>query len=194
MHELDSDSVGDVSRFLSFTELERGLSSLEPAPTDSGRLSLIVRSSAARGRRETPTSVLLSPEEGLPGDTWGRQPDRRVEAQLAVMQTGVARLIANGQPLPLFGDNLWLDLDLSRENLPAGSRLRIGECLLEVTPLAHNGCRKFHNRFGADALRFVNDTPFRHRNLRGIYLRAIERGEVRVNDDILVVSRGTFTP
>ena len=59
-------------------------------------------------------------------------PDRRIErgcstqrrpdpdAQIAVMQADVARLIANGQPLELFGDQLFLELDLLGRESPAG--------------------------------------------------------------------------
>jgi MOSC domain-containing protein YiiM len=105
------------------------------------------------------------------------------------MQHDVASLIANGQPLPLFGDNLFLDLDLSATNLPIGSRLRAGAVLLEVTPKAHNGCHKFKGRFGSDALRFVAHPDRRSLNLRGIYLRVVEDGEVAVGDAVEVVMR-----
>jgi MOSC domain-containing protein YiiM len=107
------------------------------------------------------------------------------------MQADVARLIANGQPLGLFGDSLFLELDLSRENLPTRSRLRIGGATLEVTPKPHNGCTKFRARFGNEALRFVSDTSLRHRNLRGIYLQVVEAGEIVVGDDVNVIARST---
>ena len=71
------------------------------------------------------------------------------------MRRDVAELIANGQPLSVFGDNLFVEFDISAANLPAGTRLRVGEAVVEVTPLPHDGCRKFHGRFGQDALRFV---------------------------------------
>ena len=109
--------------------------------------------------------------------------------QLATMSLGVAEVIANGQPLALFGDNLFLALDLSVENLPAGSRLRVGAATLEVTPEPHDGCHQFHDRFGADALRLVARRETRDRNLRGIYLRVVESGAVRVGDAVEVLSR-----
>ena len=109
-----------------------------------------------------------------------------------MMQRDVAELIANGQPLTLFGDCLILDIDLSKDNLPVGSHVQVGNSLLEVTPEPHNGCRKFQARFGADALRFVSMKQLRHRNLRGIYMRVVDGGDV-VNDDRVVVKSRSRT-
>jgi MOSC domain-containing protein YiiM len=105
------------------------------------------------------------------------------------MELAVAELIANGQPLTLFGDNLFLTLDLSTPNLPPGTRLRIGGAVLEVTPKEHNGCHKFRGRFGTDALRFVSTRPLRHRNLRGIYMRVLDEGEIGPGDGVEVLAR-----
>jgi MOSC domain-containing protein YiiM len=133
--------------------------------------------------------VRLTPEEGVPGDGWTRRPPRDPEAQLAVMRRDVAELIANGQALTLFGDNLFIDLDLSAANLPLGTRLRVGTAIVAVTAKPHNGCVKFKGRFGADALRFVQAPPTRDQNLRGIYWRVLEPGEVGVDAPIRVLSR-----
>ena len=65
----------------------------------------------------------------------------------------------------------------------------MGNALLEVTPFPHNGCHKFRDRFGADALRLVSEKARRPRNLRGIYLRVLEEGKVSVGDQVEVVSR-----
>jgi MOSC domain-containing protein YiiM len=187
--DLDSNSIGDPVRFLSIGDLEQGLDALAAPPTDEGRVFLVVRKGDG-GQREAPDDVWLSPDAGMPGDAWARKPARDPEAQLTVMQADVARLIANGQPLTLFGDNLFLELDLSAQNLPARSRVRVGGAILEVTPMPHNGCRKFLARFGGDALRFVSMQELRHRNLRGIYMRVVESGKVRPGDPVEVMSRG----
>jgi MOSC domain-containing protein YiiM len=155
---------------------------------DLGRVALLVIR-RADGVRELPLRARLSPEDGLPGDGWGRRPPRDPEAQLAVMRRDVAALIANGQPLETFGDNLFVDLDISDGNLPTGSRLRVGGATVEVTPMPHNGCKKFHARFGADALRFVSAKATRDQNLRGVYWRVVEAGEVYVGGAIEVLSR-----
>lgn len=180
--------IGDSSRHLPLSALESGLRALPAFPADTGRLTLIVRRPADRSR-ETPEHLRLSPEDGVPGDSWGRDPKRMLDAQIAVMQRDVAELVANGQPLTLFGDSLFVELNLSTTNLPTGSRLRVGEALVEVTPMPHDGCSKFKKRFGADALFFVNARPTRHLNLRGIYWKVIEAGEVRIGAPIEIVSR-----
>jgi hypothetical protein len=169
-------------------ELEAAFRALPRPPADAGVVTLVVRR-LADGARETPESVWLSPEEGVPGDGWTRRPPRNLEAQIAVMRHAVAELIANGQALTLFGDNLFVDLDLSVENLPTGTRLRVGESVVEVTPKPHNGCSKFRERFGQPALDFVGAPSTRHLNLRGIYWKVVEPGIVGVGSSIQVLSR-----
>jgi MOSC domain-containing protein YiiM len=179
---------GDPALHRPLAGLEEALRELPEAPTDAGRIALIVRR-RADGARETPERVVLTPEEGVPGDGWGRRPPRDPEAQLAVMRRDVAELLANGQPLTLFGDNLLVDLDLCEGNLPLGTRLRVGEALVIVTPKPHNGCRKFHARFGGDALRFVQAPATRRLNLRGIYWKVVAPGAAAVGDPIEVLAR-----
>jgi MOSC domain-containing protein YiiM len=183
---IDSSSVGDPARFVVLEALNRGFAALTAAPTDVGRVALVV-SRRDGGRRDTPERTLFSPEGGVAGDSWARRHHPHPNAQITVMQIDVATLIANGQPLPLFGDNLFVHLDLSRANLATGTPVRIGAALLEVSPMPHNGCKKFHARFGADALEFVSAPETRHRNLRGIYMRVIEPGEVAVGDPVHVM-------
>jgi len=187
-HDPQFGPSGDPSRYLPLGELEQKLGTLPAAPRDAGRVALLVRRRPDKVR-ETPTRIDLGPDTGVPGDAWGRgqKPDRA--AQVTVMEIDVAEMVANGQPLTVFGDNLFLALDLSVENLPTGSRLRLGRALLEVTAKPHNGCRKFAARFGHDALRLVANPELRHRNLRGIYMSVVEAGEVAVGDAVAVVSR-----
>jgi MOSC domain-containing protein YiiM len=184
----EREPQGDPARHLPLAELEAGLRALPPARRDEGRVALIVRR-LPDGARETLERVRLSSQEGVPGDDWTRRPPRDPNAQLTVMRREVAELIANGQPLTLFGDNLIVDLDLSAAHLPTGTRLRVGEAQVEVTPKPHDGCLEFRNRFGAAALRFVQAPAMRDQNLRGIYWKVVEEGDAGVGDAIRVIQR-----
>jgi MOSC domain-containing protein YiiM len=149
-----------------------------------------VRAPSSSSRIETLAQSMGELELGVPGDAWSRLPaPRDLDMQLAVMNRDVATLIAAGQPLTTFGDNLYVDLDLSAANLPFGTRLRVGRALVEMTPHPHNGCAKFNARFGNDALRFVQRAETRANNWRGVYWRVVEPGEIAVGDAIEVVAR-----
>ena len=179
---------GDPEAHVPMAELEAGLAALPEAPKDRGSLALISRRHPD-GARETPEGVCLTPENGVPGDGWNRRPPHDPEAQLAVMRMDLAELIAGGQPVTHSGDNLYVHLDLTAENLPTGTRLRVGEALVEVTPNPHDGCLKFKGRFGQDALLFVQAPATRPENRRGIYWKVIEAGDARVGDAVEVISR-----
>ena len=185
---VDSNSMGDPARHHALDDLHRAFAALPSAPRDFGSVALLVRRGEG-GRRERPGRVLLTREAGFPGDAWSRKEELNPEAQITVIQIDVAELIANGQPLTLFGDNLFFSLDLSDANLPTGSRVRAGGATLEVTPKPHNGCQKFRARFGPEALRFVSQPELRPRNLRGIYMRVVEPGEVALGDPVEVLER-----
>ena len=184
----DGASTGTVTAFRTLDDLEQRFSAMPPAQREKGRVVLLVRRGDG-GQREALDHADMTPESGMPGDAWGRQRRPSSEAQLTVMQANVAELIANGQPLVLFGDNMFLDLDLSVANVPPGSRLRAGSLTLEVTPMPHTGCRKFRERFGDAALRFVSKPQLRELNLRGVYMRVVESGRISVGDPVEVISR-----
>lgn len=169
-------------------ELEAGLLTSAPAPKDAGTLSLIVARRAA-GVHEALPSARLTPEEGLPGDKWLQGAAPKFDNQLTVMRRDVAELIAHGRDLSLFGDNLFVDLDLSADNLPLGARVQVGSAIVEVTPMPHNGCLLFKERFGGDALRFVAAPATRRQNLRGIHWKVVVPGLVEAGAAVRVLSR-----
>ena len=135
------------------------------------------------GSRNTPQTVRLSTELGVVNDRWCLDPARNMNEQIAAMSHQIASSISNGQPLTLFGDALFLDMDVS--TLVTGSRLKIGDCLLEVTPEPHNPCNKFRKRFGHPA--FMGCVTHKHLNIRGVYLRVLTGGALSIGDPIQVI-------
>jgi hypothetical protein len=184
--------VTRVAKHLTRDELEAGLAEIRRAPATEGVLVLVVRR-PAEGEREVLEEGSLDLEEGLVGDMWRWRGSKRTgdgsahpDMQLTLMSARVVDLVADGDRArwALAGDQLYVDLDLSEENLPAGTRLALGSAVIEVTPEPHTGCTKFHARFGADAHTFVNTKKHRHLRLRGLNARVVQPGTVRAGDAI----------
>jgi hypothetical protein len=176
---------------LDYASLEAGLADVRRSPSDAGRLELIVRRPAV-GEREELTEAVLDVDDGLVGDSWltrgsSSMPDGSAnpKAQLTLINVRLAGLVAvNPDRIPLAGDQLYVDLDLSGDNLPPGTRLRIGSSVIEVSDEPHTGCRKFFDRFGRDAHLFVNAKANRGLNLRGINAVVVQGGVVRRGDAV----------
>jgi hypothetical protein len=172
------------------TELESGLEQINAAPADAGTLELIVRRPGGLGERELLHVGELAPDKGLAGDRWsvlGPKRGRWMEAQLTIMSARAAAVVTGGsdhERWALAGDQLFIDFDLSEANLPAGSRMAIGEAIVEITADPHTGCGKFSRRFGVDALKFVNTKSGRELRLRGVNARVIQPGQIRVGDRV----------
>lgn len=181
-----SRATADKDAHLDLASIREAQAQARADPKNQGRVAAMTARPSS-GKRLVLETARLTVKGGMPGDRWARDSTDRPEIQLAVMSLSIANLLANGQPLTLFGDNLILDLDLSDENLPAGTRLKMGSATLEVTPEPHDGCLKFRERFGGDALRFVSEPTMRHINRRGIYMKVVEDGGVSVGDAIRVI-------
>ena len=179
---------------LTTPELEAGLDGIRDAPRDGGRVELIVRR-PAEGERESLATGELDLAVGLVGDRWGR-PRRggrqsNPNTQLTVMNARSAALVAQAKERwGLAGDQLYVDLDISEENLPPGTRLAVGSAVIEVTPTPHTGCKKFVERFGMDAMLFVNSEVGKALRLRGMNTKVVIPGTVRLGD---VVSKHAAT-
>jgi hypothetical protein len=176
---------------LPLTELEAGLDDVRRSPKDGGRVELIVRRPAV-GERELLEEATLDTSDGLVGDTWRTRGSRQTEdgsahpeMQLTLMNARAAALVAGEDDRrPLAGDQLFVDLDLSVDNLPPGTRLAAGSAVIEVTGVPHRGCGKFASRFGVDALRFVNSAVGRELNLRGVNAKVVAGGVVRRGEPV----------
>ena len=168
----------------SLLDLESRLDHIRAAPKDGGTLAMIVRRPSV-GEREILETGELDTTVGLVGDSWGRRERVDPDAQLNIMNSRMAMLLAPDEVgIALAGDQLYLDIDLSDENLPAGSRLRIGEAVIEITPKPHTGCAKFASRFGAETTRFVNTGEGKRLHLRGVCAKVVEGGTIRRNDPV----------
>jgi MOSC domain-containing protein YiiM len=173
------------------TGLEESLDHIRAAPADGGTVVLIARR-PAEDEREVLTEARLNARDGLEGDTWSVRGSNHVpdvgpnpEAQLTLMNARAAAAIAGERERwPLAGDQLYVDLDISCTNLPAGSRVQIGSAVIEFSEKPHTGCAKFSTRFGNDALRFVNSPTGRELRLRGANCRVVVAGTVRAGDAI----------
>ncbi len=176
-------------KHLTVPELEAGLDEIRRSPKDEGLVDLIVRRPQIN-EREVLEQGELSLVEGLVGDTWKNRrssstPDGspNPEMQINVMNSRVAALVAQSKERwPLAGDQIFLDLDLSAANLPAGTKLTLGSAVIEVNAPPHTGCQKFVARFGLDAMKFVNSPLGRELHLRGINAKVVKPGLFRVGD------------
>ena len=177
---------------LTAEQLEAGLDEVLLSPADHGTLELIVRRPAVDAR-EVLESGELTEDDGVVGDNWNRKPSNRgpdggphPDMQLNVINSRLLRLVAGDAPdrMALAGDQLVVDLDLSGDTLPAGTRLAIGSAVIEVTAEPHTGCAKFTQRFGLDAMRFVNSDTGRTHNLRGVNAKVVQAGTITRGDTI----------
>jgi hypothetical protein len=174
---------------LPMTELEAGMEFIRQAPKDYGVLKLIVRRPQEDGR-ETVQEAELSLADGLVGDNWRTRGNRHMpdgsanpQTQITIMNARSAALVAQTEDRwSLAGDQLYVDLDLSDDNLPPGTHLAIGTAMLEVSSVPHTGCKKFSSRFGVDAMKFVNSPLGKQLHMRGVNARVVQPGLIRVGD------------
>lgn len=180
--------MADV-KHLNFQELEAGLEEIRQSPKDYGTVKMIVRRPVTN-EREALTSAELDTDQGLIGDNWlhrgsSATADRSAhpEMQLNIMNARAIALIAHSENRwPLAGDQIFVDLDLSKDNLPAGTQLELGTAVIVVSHIPHTGCRKFVDRFGEDAMNFVNSEVGQKMCLRGINAHIMKPGAFKVGD------------
>ena len=177
---------------MTLEELEAGLQDIGGSPKNEGVVELIVRRPQTL-EREILEVGELDVAEGLVGDNWKARGSKSTkdgsahpEMQLTLMNSRVIQLICQDRERwHLAGDQFFVDMDLSQENLPAGTRIALGSAIIEVTPVPHTGCKKFIERFGVDAMKFVNSPKGRELNLRGVNAKVIQSGSLRANERAL---------
>lgn len=178
--------ISDV-KHLTTEELEAGLDEIRRSPKDEGVLNLIVRRPQT-DEREILKKGQLDVVEGLVGDNWKTRGSTRTadgsahsDMQINIMNSRVIALLAQDKDRwQLAGDQLFIDMDLSEENLPAGTQLALGSAVIEVTEIPHTGCKKFTSRFGVEAMKFVNSPLGRQLHLRGINAKVVQPGEIHI--------------
>lgn len=181
----------DVAEHLDLERLEAGLEEIRRSPADGGPLLMIVRRPGV-DQREVVEEARLDVAVGVVGDSWQDRPSSssadggpHPDAQVTIINSRMVDLVARSRERwPLAGDQLVIDLDMSAENLPPGTRLSIGSAVIEVTEKPHTGCLKFAGRFGHDALRFVSTPEAMAMRLRGVNTRVVQSGAIRAGDTV----------
>ena len=177
---------------MTMEELELGLQNIGESPKSEGIVELIVRRPETLGRELLEIGE-LDVAEGLVGDNWKARGSKSTpdglahpEMQLTLMNSRVIQLISQDRDRwHMAGDQFFVDMDLSQENLPAGTQIAMGSAIVEVTPVPHTGCKKFIERFGVDAMKFVNSPLGKKHNLRGVNAKVIQSGSVRTDERII---------
>lgn len=165
-------------------DLEARWGDIEPSPLDRGTVELIVRRPAP-DQREPLQRAAFSAEAGLLGDDWLRRHGDEIEAQITLMNSRVAQLLAGDKARwAEAGDQLFVDLDISQDNLPPGTRIQLGEVVMQISTLPHTGCTKFARRFGGHARKWTATDEGERERRRGVYAQVIQDGEIKVGDPI----------
>ena len=184
-----------MSEHLTTDQLQAGLEHILASPSDNGALLKIVRRTEVDQREVLPEGD-LDVATGLVGDNWKTRGSSSTAdgaadpvAQLTIINSRLLALIAQSeQRWELSGDQLIVDLDISVDNLPAGTQLSVGSAVIEVSKKPHTGCAKFAKRFGKDALRFISTPRGNALRLRGVNTRVIQSGSVHVGDGVTKLS------
>ena len=185
-----------MSNFLSYQQLEEKIDYINSSPKNNGTLSLIVRR-PNEDEREVLSEAKLTFADGLQGDNWKYRKSRHTpdgsplpSMQLNLMNKRCIEVIAQSkEKWPLAGDQLFVDLDLSEDNLHPGDQLQIGSAIIQISKEPHNGCKKFAARFGTDSVKFINDKRGKHYHLRGLNAQVIKEGTITENDAIIKLDK-----
>lgn len=183
-----------MMEYKDFETLERGFDLIKESPPVEGTLQLIVIRPEVDQRKELDVGV-LDQKQGLIGDNWATRGSSRTrngsahpDMQINIMNSRVIELISQQRgDWKMAGDQLFVDFDLSKTNVPPGTRLAVGDAILEVTSVPHTGCKKFAQRYGVDALKFISTPSGREWQLRGINARVVKSGSIKIGDAVVKI-------
>ena len=177
------------AKHLAMEALTAGLDDIRQSPKATGVLELIVRRPQTEAREVLDVGE-LDLVEGLVGDNWKQRGSPQTadgsanpDTQLTLTNARLMALVAQDKRhWPLAGDQLYIDFDLSADNVPPGTRLSLGAAVIQITEPPHTGCKKYAARFGLDALKFISSPEGKQLQLRGVNAKVIRPGAIRVGD------------
>ncbi|NRA38062.1 MAG: MOSC domain-containing protein [Planctomycetes bacterium] len=178
-----------MEHFVSRDRLDEGLETIKKSPTDSGIVEMLAVRPVSQ-ERTILTQCQMSAELGVHGDRWVKDSWKTLadgksdpEVQVAISNSRSIDLVAGTRDRwSLLGDNLYIDFDLSEDNIQIGDRLSIGSVILEISSEPNYGCAKYLKHYGKDALKFLNIPEGRRLRLRGVFAKIVKDGSVSVGD------------
>ena len=135
-----------------------------------------ISTSSEKGAKKTPVeSAVLSVDHGIEGDAhagkWHRQISLLAEESIEKMRGGGLE-VGYGD----FAENITTS-GLVLYEIPVGTKLRLGQCLVEVTQIG----KECHDRCAI--YEAVGDCVMPR---EGIFARVLRGGEIKKGDDVLV--------
>jgi hypothetical protein len=172
-------------------ELASALPDVLAAPRDGG----VVRLLCARPKpnaRTFPGILTLTRAEGVRGDfemsrPWLALPDGSPDPriQISILPWRVLELCwRDRERIAYPGDNIVVDMNLSEEHLPVGTRISAGTAILRISDVPNDGCVKWKVRMGKAAYQWVSEPVHAGLRLRGLFCQVEEDGEVRLGDTL----------
>jgi hypothetical protein len=175
-------------------ELDEALSFVLQAPkTDAPISQLCFRPDF--GQRDFRDTLTLTRHLGIPGERWLKHPWLRLtdgspdpQIQVSILPQRVLDLVwQDRQSVPHPGDTIIADLNMTDENTPPDSLLKIGQAVLRVSKEPNDGCVKWKYRYGQDAMDWIACPENRSLRLRGLLCSIEEDGEISTSDRITVI-------
>lgn len=180
-----------MTNFVTKQELGAALTSVLAAPTRETKVDLLC-CRPSRNQRDFPAELSFSAKDGVEGDyglssPWLTLADGAADPRIhvSILPLRVLDLVWRDRETTTFsGDTIIADFNTSLENLPVGTKLRVGDAVIQVTDIWNRGCAKWKVRFGRDAYDWTSAPEHEALRLRGIYCQIVQDGVVHVGDSI----------